>query len=311
MPATSAVRVRDHRAGFDEAVVAFLDYLQSYRGYSPHTVKAYARDLRSFQEFLAGRYKSVERPDQVQREMVVGFCLAQRGAAPFTVRRRLAAVASFYGFLQDTGQVAFNPARGLPLPKVAHRLPTCLTEQQAKRLLEAAHTPWHRAMVALLLFAGLRRSEVTAITFEDLDLPVRRGKSGQLLVRGKGAKQRVVPLTPMVVQAIREYLRSRPQSQCTHLFVSRIGGHPIAGRVANRMLSRVLQEAGLDQEGVTPHRLRHTFATHLIRAGVDVRTVQELLGHADLQTTARYLHSDTRAKQSAVGKLAVAFAGRA
>ena len=129
------------------------------------------------------------------------------------------------------------------------------------------------------------------------------------LVRGKGAKQRVVPLTPVVVEAIREYLPCRPQTESNHLFVSRVGGLPIHGRVAGRMLDHVLERAGLDHEGITPHRLRHTFATHLIRAGVDIRTVQELLGHADLQTTARYLHSDTRTKQAAVGRLSEAFGG--
>jgi site-specific recombinase XerD len=158
-------------------------------------------------------------------------------------------------------------------------------------------------MIALLLFAGLRRTEATAITFADLDLD-----RGHLLVRGKGAKQRVVPLTPLVAQAIRDYLPCRPETDSNHLFVSRIGGRPFAGRVVNRMLTRVLREARLDQQRVTPHQLRHTFATHLIRNGVDVRTVQELLGHADLQTTARYLHSDVRTKQAAVGKLTALFA---
>jgi site-specific recombinase XerD len=239
----------------------------------------------------------------VKREIVMQFALGLAGQAPLTVRRKLTAIASFYRFLLDTGSATLNPARGLPLPKVTQCFPTCLTAEQARALLEAAHTPWHRAMIALLLFAGLRRSEVTAITLEDLDLG-----NAQLLVRGKGAKQRVVPLTPLVVEAIGEYLSCRPQTQSNHLFVSRVGGHPIAGRVVNRMLKRMLEEAGMDEQGITPHRLRHTFATHLIRNGVDVRTVQELLGHADLQTTAHYLHSDIRTKQAAVGKLAAAFA---
>jgi integrase/recombinase XerC len=164
-------------------------------------------------------------------------------------------------------------------------------------------------MLALLLFAGLRRSELTAITLDDIDLPARSGANAQLLVRGKGAKQRVVPLTPMVIEAIRDYLPCRPRTDSDYLFVSRVGGRPLHGRVAGRMLDRVLERANLDHEGITPHRLRHTFATHLIRSGADIRTVQELLGHADLQTTARYLHSDTRAKQEAVGRLAAAFAG--
>jgi integrase/recombinase XerC len=293
-------------AGFDDAVAGFLDYLSSYRGYSVHTVKAYARDLREFLHLLGGSYPDVIAPDQVRREMVVQFALSLRGQAPLTVRRKLTAIASFYHFLEDTGSAVLNPARGLPLPKVAQRFPTCLTAEQAGALLDAAHTPWHRAMIVLLLFAGLRRSEVAAITLDDLDMG-----NAQLLVRGKGAKERVVPLTPLVVEAVKEYLPCRPQTESQHLFVSRVGGHPLHARVAGRMLQHVLQRAGLGEEHITPHRLRHTFATHLIRSGVDVRTVQELLGHADLQTTARYLHSDTRTKQAAVGKLAGAFAALA
>jgi integrase/recombinase XerC len=302
MPAESAVQSAVAAVGFDDVLAGFLDYLGSYRGYSIHTVKAYARDLREFQGLLGGSYPDVVAPDQVRREMVVQFALSLKGQAPLTVRRKLTAIASFYHYLQDTGHSVASPARGLPLPKVAQCFPTCLTAEQAGALLEAAHTPWHRAMIALLLFAGLRRSEVAAITLDDLDL-----ENAQLLVRGKGAKQRIVPLTPLVVEAIREYLPCRPQTESQHLFVSRVGGHPLHARVAGRMLQHVLQRAGLGEEHITPHRLRHTFASHLIRSGVDVRTVQELLGHADLQTTARYLHSDTRTKQAAVGKLAVAF----
>ncbi len=302
MPAESAVQPAAAAVGFDDAVAGFVDYLGSYRGYSIHTVKAYARDLREFLGLLRERYPGAVAPDQVRREMVVQFALSLKGQAPLTVRRKLTAIASFYHYLQDTGSTVANPAQGLPLPKVAQCFPRCLTAEQAGALLEAAHTPWHRAMIALLLFAGLRRSEVAAITLDDLDLG-----NAQLLVRGKGAKQRTVPLTPLVVEAIREYLPCRPQTESQHLFVSRVGGHALHPRVAGRMLQHVLQRSGLDHEHITPHRLRHTFATHLIRNGVDVRTVQELLGHADLQTTARYLHSDTRAKQAAVGKLAAIF----
>jgi integrase/recombinase XerC len=302
MQAERAVQPAAAAGGFDDAIAGFLDYLGSYRGYSIHTVKAYARDLREFRSFLARRYPGADHHDQVQRQMAVQFALNLKGQAPLTVRRKLTAIASFYRFLGDTGSAVLNPARGLPLPKVTQCFPTCLTAEQAGALLDAAHTPWHRAMIALLLFAGLRRSEVAAITLDDLDM-----EHAQLLVRGKGAKQRVVPLTPLVVEVIREYLPCRPQTEDQHLFVSRVGGHPLHARVAGRMLQQVLRRAGLDHEHITPHRLRHTFATHLIRSGVDVRTVQELLGHADLQTTARYLHSDTRTKQAAVGKLAALF----
>ncbi len=283
---------------YDQAAKEFLDYVQHYRGYSPLTVRAYGTDLRMFREFLESRLGRVPAPAEIKREQIIQFGVSRKGAAPLTLRRKYACLASLFGFLQDMGYLQGNPARRLPLPKTVQAVPVCLSEEQARRLLEAAHTPWHRALIAVLLFTGLRRSEAVAITLDDLDL-----EKGQLLVHGKGSKDRVVPLTPLVIQAIREYLERRQETQSHRLFLSRIGGNPIAGRVVNRMLARVLQEAKLDKEGITPHKLRHTFATHLIRNGVDIRTVQELMGHSELETTAKYLHSDTRTKQAAVGKL--------
>ena len=305
---SAAIEVEEARAressglSYDRGVAEFLDYLREYRSFSKSTVKAYGTDMRMFREFLEKKVGRVPMPTEITRELIIQFGVSLRGAAPLTLRRKYACISSFYGFLQDLGYAQGNPARRLPLPRVSQCVPVCLTQEQARRLLEAAHTPWHRAMIAVLLFTGLRRSEAVAITMEDLDL-----EKGQLLVRGKGAKQRVVPLTPLVIQAIRDYLPCRRKTDSNRLFVSRIGGRPFAGRVVNRMLARVLKQAELDKEGITPHKLRHTFATHLIRNGVDVRTVQELLRHADLQTTARYLHSDTRTKQAAVTKLTALF----
>jgi site-specific recombinase XerD len=112
----------------------------------------------------------------------------------------------------------------------------------------------------------------------------------------------MVPLSDATVEALRVYLEHRPRNSCNRLFVSPLG-HALAGRAVNRALERLLRKAGLSDRGITPHKLRHTFATQLIRRGVDVRTVQELLGHADLETTARYLHSDTRSKRAAVEQL--------
>jgi len=137
-----------------------------------------------------------------------------------------------------------------------------------------------------------------SITLDDLDLEKR-----QLLIRGKGGKERVVPLTEQAVQAIQAYLPHRTRTQSRHLFVSAWKGHPIHGRCINRMLKIVIRKAGIEGQGITPHKLRHTFATQLIRNGVDIRTVQELLGHSELETTAKYLHSDTRTKQAAVRRL--------
>jgi len=196
------------------------------------------------------------------------------------------------------GYAQANPARRLPLPRVSEYVPVYLSEEMAQRLIAAADSPWTKCAVVLLLSTGIRRSEAVAITLDDPDLEKR-----QLLIRGKGGKERVVPLTEQAVEAIQVYLPHRTKTQDRHLFVSAWKGHPIHGRCINRMLKIVIQKAGLAGQGITPHKLRHTFATHLIRNGVDIRTVQELLGHSELETTAKYLHSDTKTKQAAVGKL--------
>ncbi len=280
-----------------EAVPKFVDYLASYRSYSPSTVRAYTRDLQIFEEFLSGGNGHLPIPGEITRHQVIQFAVSLSGMAPLSVRRKLACLSSFFGFLQDMGYVQGNPARRLPLPKVELLVPVTLSQEEAQQLVAAADRPWTRCLVILLLTTGMRRSEAVAITLEDIDL-----ENGQLLVHGKGSKERTVPLTQEAIGAIRHYLTHRKKTDCQRLFVSQTG-EAIQGRVVNQMLDRVLQKAELVGRGITPHTLRHTFATHLIRNGTDIRTVQELLGHSDIQTTARYLHSDTRTKQLAVDKL--------
>lgn len=282
---------------FEDAVAMFTEYLKGYRACAPISIKAYRRDIQSFAQFLTESLSQAPPPEQITRQQVMQFAVGLTHLAPLSVRRRLWALSSFFGFLQDMGYLAGNPAKRLPLPKLAQHVPVTLTEQEAQRLLQAASRPWHRCLVVLLLSTGLRRSEVAQIALEDLDLEHR-----QLLVHGKGAKERVVPLADQAVAAIGEYLPHRAQTQSHRLFVSQ-RGEPLSGRAICRMLQRSLAEAGLAGRGITPHKLRHTFATHLIRSGADIRTVQELLGHADIGTTARYLHSDVRTKLAAVGRL--------
>jgi len=283
---------------YDQAAKEFLDYVRHYRGYSPLTVRAYGTDLRMFRSFLESRLGRVPAPAEIKREQIIQFGVSLREAAPLTLRRKYACLASLFGFLQDMGYLQGNPARRLPLPRVSEYVPVFLSEEMAQKLIAAADTPWTKAAVVLLLSTGIRRSEAVTITLDDLNLEER-----QLLIRGKGDKERVVPLTDQAVEAIQAYLPHRTKTESRHLFVSAWKGHPIHGRCINRMLKIVIQKAGLAGQGITPHKLRHTFATHLIRNNVDIRTVQELLGHSELETTARYLHSDTKTKQAAVGKL--------
>jgi len=302
MTEAAATQKMETMLSYDQAVAEFLDYLREYRSFSAATVKAYGTDMRMLREFLEKRLGRVPAPTEITRELIIQFGVSLRGAAPLTLRRKYACISSFFGFLQDLGYAQANPARRLPLPKVAQPVPVCLSEEMAQKLIAAADSPWSKALVVLLLSTGIRRSEAVAITLDDLDLDKR-----QLLIRGKGDKERVVPLTEQAVEAIRAYLPHRVKTEDRHLFVSAWRGHPIAGRVVNAILKIVVRKAGLQGQGITPHKLRHTFATHLIRNGVDIRTVQELLGHSELETTAKYLHSDTRTKEAAVGKLSGLF----
>ena len=280
-----------------EAVPMFLEYMKAYRSCAAVSVRAYGRDLRGFEEFLAQTLGQPPPADQITRQQVMQFAVSLSHLAPISVRRKLAALASFFGYFQDMGHISGNPARRLPLPKLEQHVPVTLSEEDAQRLLQAAQRPWHKCLVVLLLSTGMRRSEVAQISLEDLDLENR-----QLLVHGKGAKERVVPLADQAVAAIQDYLPRRKKTESHRLFVSQFG-EPINGRAISRMLQRTLGKAGLAGRGITPHKLRHTFATHLIRSGADIRTVQELLEHADIGTTARYLHSDLRTKLAVVEKL--------
>jgi integrase/recombinase XerC len=283
--------------GLAAKIDQFLDYQRSYRNHSPLTVSTYRCDLRQFCQWLKGRVGHLPEPSAITRELVMQYAVTLSGRAAATVCRKITVLSVFFGFLMDLGELNSNPARRIPLPKPASRIPNAISEEDAQQLIGAAESPFERAMLLLMLTAGLRRSEVGAIRLEDVDL-----ENEALLVRGKGAKQRMVPLMPQTAEAIRNYLAARPNVDQPYLFLSP-QGQRLANDFLNRTLRRILARAGLAKR-ITPHMLRHTFATHLVRNGVDVRTVQELLGHSDLETTANYLHSDTRAKQTAVAPIA-------
>ena len=283
---------------YDQAADQFLSYVSAYRRLSPGTVLAYRSDLMAFRRFLEGRCDSLPAPGRITREMLIQFGMSMT-TGPMAVRRRYAVLSSFFSLLRDLGHVEANRARQLPLPKLNRPVPIGLSEEASRKLVAAADRPWTKALVVLLLMTGIRRSEAAAITLGDLDLDKRL-----LLIRGRGNKERVAPLADEAVDALREYLAHRVPTESRWLFVSARGGHPIHHRTIARMIRSVIRKAELQGRGISPHRFRHTFATQLIRRGVDVRTVQELLGHSSLQTTAKYLHSDMRTKMAAVQKLA-------
>ena len=282
------------RTGSDPAVEGFLALLAARR--APRTVDAYRRDLADLAAHMNGPPASAG-PEQIESWLAD---LRARGQAPSSVARRAAAARSFYRHLVALGLRADNPAADVDLPRRRERLPRTLSLAEVDRLIEAANgvTPRalrNRALVELLYGAGLRVSEAVGLERGGVDLESR-------LVRcvGKGDKERAVPLGTQAAEALRRYLaRGRPHLDRRHrpeLFLNAQGG-PLTRAGAFFVLRRLAAKAGLDPTRIHPHLLRHSFATHLLEGGADLRSVQEMLGHADLGTTELYTHVSDRRRR--------------
>jgi integrase/recombinase XerD len=297
---TAPTRAPDQKGGrgqtpvADSAVAGFLALLAARR--APRTVDAYRRDLADLARHL-GRPPTDARPEEVEGWLAD---LRARGQAPSSVARRAAAARAFYRHLALLGLRDDNPAAEVELPRRRARLPRTLSPAEVMRLIEAANgtTPRSfrdRALVELLYGAGLRVSEAVGLERGSIDLDNR-------LVRciGKGDKERIVPLGREAAEAVRRYLaRGRPYLDRRHrpeLFLNAQGGG-LTRAGAFLILRRLAGKAGLDPERVHPHILRHSFATHLLEGGADLRSVQEMLGHADLGTTELYTHVSDRRRR--------------
>jgi site-specific recombinase XerD len=260
------------------------------RGSAANTRRAYGTDLRQFASWASAR--GLE-PDGVAYRVLRGYAaaLSERGAAKSTVARKLAAVRSLYDHLVAIGEAPANPAELLPSPKRDSRLPRTLSRDEVEKLLERipAGTPLEirdGAMLELAYSSGLRCEEIVSL---DLDAP--DFDSEVLRVTGKGNKTRVVPIGEPAQRALERYLaRARPELAGSHdapaLFLSR-RGRRLSSSDVRRRLARWVREAAI-AGGVSPHSLRHSFATHLLEGGADLRTIQELLGHSSVSTTQIY-----------------------
>jgi integrase/recombinase XerD len=276
-------------------VEGFLALLAARR--APRTVDAYRRDLDSLGRSL-GHSPAIATTEELELWIAD---LRGQGLASSTVARRIAAVRTFFRHLVLLGQRADNPAAELDLPRRLRRLPRTLSPGEAERLIDAAAGTTPRALrdaalVELLYGAGLRVSEAVGLVRNAVDLEER-------LVRciGKGDKERIVPIGRQAAEALRRYLaRGRPHLDTRHrpeLFLNARGG-PLTRAGAFLIVRRLAEKAGLDPARVHPHLLRHSFATHLLEGGADLRSVQEMLGHADLATTELYTHvSDRRRRE--------------
>lgn len=282
-----------------EQYEAYLAHLATERRLSPYTLRNYRTDLRDYVCFL--REQGTHDAAQTDRGAVRRHLLSltERGYASGSLARRLSAVRSFQRFLIQRGYASAASARLVALPKRGRRLPRALTPEDTVRLLDAParDTPQglrDRALLELLYASGLRVSELVGLNQGDVRLEER-----ELRVQGKGKRERVTLMGVPARQALAAYLGARPRlahGDCPALFLNRDGGRLSARRVQT-VLKQYAKRAGLPED-VHPHILRHTFATHLLDGGADLRVVQELLGHASLGTTQIYTHV-SRQKQRA------------
>ena len=289
------------------AIDSFQAYVADERRFSPRTVLAYRTDLDRFAEFWEKDFANENAGKTALAKidtLAVRSYLAHLHRARLSNRslaRHLSTLRSFFRWACREGHLEKNPARGLPSPRIPRTLPRALTLPDTERLLESGGgdetllPERERALFELLYATGLRVSEAAGLDLEDVDFTARLVR-----VTGKGSRERIVPFGETAAEALREYLPVRaslrrdvedddPESG-EPLFVNARGGR-LTTRSMARLLKRRLRAAGLPEE-ISPHALRHTFATHLLQAGADLRAIQELLGHASLSTTQKYTHLD-------------------
>jgi len=291
------------------AIARFLQYLRVERNASELTIKSYREDLMVLVEFLTDSYNgSCPEPSSISVLDLRGYVAAlhEAGYAKTTIARRLASLRSFFRFGQREGWTDTNPAKPLRNPRKSRKLPHFLSTEDIGRLFDTppSNEPLglrDRAILETMYSAGLRVSETVALCDGDLDF-----QSGVIRVKGKGRKERLSPIGSYAAGAISKWLSVRklakdvPNDLGAPVFVNRFGRR-VTARSVGRMLEKYLRESNLDSR-TSPHSLRHSFATHLLDRGADIRSVQELLGHKSLVTTQIYTHISTAGLRKAYEK---------
>ena len=297
----------------EDAIRAFLTYLDLERGASRETLRSYQSDLRQFVLFLRIGYgEAVPEPGDVDPTTIRQFLvwLAERKEKKTSQARKLACLRSFYKFLNQRKLVAVNPTVHIRAPRLSQHLPRVLSKDDAGRLMESpkdetgSKTARNKAILETLYSTGARVSELVGMNWGDVNLD-----EGMVRLRGKGKKERLVPIGQIPIEAIKDYIalgsaklssdKAAGEGKCTKFGSfpedSAVFQNNRKGRLSVRSVERVVQQyaSQLQVGAVTPHTLRHSFATHLLDEGADLRVIQELLGHASLGTTQKYTHLAT------------------
>ena len=267
-------------------VFDFLRYLKTEKNVSPHTERSYLSDLEQFFDFLGERALTTVDHQAIRQFLAH---LAGLKARKSSIARKLSAIRTFFKYLNREGIISNNPARLVATPKQDKRLPAVLTVDDAMRLMDAPKGNnktelRDRAILETLYSTGIRASELVGMNQEDINKPDRLVR-----IRGKGRKERIVPIGVKALAVLNTYMADRAGGSITPAVFTNPSGKRLTARTVQRILANYRKQLGLAQKA-GPHTLRHSFATHLLESGADLRAIQELLGHASLSTTQRYTH---------------------
>jgi integrase/recombinase XerC len=274
------------------ALNSFLRHLDRERNASAHTIRAYGDDIRQFTEHLRREVGHEPRPRDVDTILIRGYLaeLHRAGLRKSSTARKLASLRTFFRFLCREGILESNPARALLSPRQEKRVPLHLHEDQARALLDVPGNTLaalrSRAVLELLYGTGMRCAELVGLDLDDVDLVER-----VVRVLGKGRKERMIPFGRPAQAALTAYLEERRKVSRTQAFLVNSRGGRLSDRFVRMTVARRVRQVALDRR-ISPHKLRHSFATHLLARGADLRAIQELLGHTSLSTTQRYTHVD-------------------
>lgn len=266
----------------------FLDYLTLQKNCSENTVKGYKRDISQFIDFLKKR--KINSFNSINYDILISYLgfLRNRGYSENTIGRKVASLKSFFKFLTARKLIKSNPVSLLTSPKKTEKLPDFLTVEEVEKILNTTTSrSWQelrdKAILELLYSTGIRVGELTSLKVEDIDF-----FQELLKVKGKGKKERIVPIGRYALNALIEYIEKRPNKKEKRVFLNKYG-KPLTERSVERIIDKYAKKAGIGKK-ITPHTFRHSFATHMLDRGADLRTVQELLGHERITTTQIYTH---------------------
>ncbi|MHA2244645.1 MAG: site-specific tyrosine recombinase/integron integrase [Candidatus Hodarchaeales archaeon] len=262
----------------------FLITLEIEKGYSPKTIREYSYDLKMLERFNNSKsFKEITTTDL--RQFLIHLKRDKKYSAR-SLHRKICSIKSFFKFLKKEGFVSLNPTDNIDSPKIPKSLPKTITVEEALKLLSAPDNPRDKAILYLLYGTGIRVSELSNLNIEHIDLKDRMIH----IVGGKGNKDRIIPIPDGIIKILDCYLKNRRNDTIEKALILNRSGYRLTPRSIQRLVKKYKEEADLMDKKLTPHTLRHAFATHLLSNAVDIRVIQELLGHASLSTTQLYTH---------------------